>query len=97
MDIEFLKESWDHLNSFYKKLNAPQEERTADFINRHDLIHGTYEKAVMPDADWCIKLILFYMSFKQISFILQESYDMYLEFEKDLICYCVNKKTSKKK
>ena len=95
LGCEFLSEGWKYLNSFYEKFYINTENRIDGFLNRHDIVHGHYEKALMPNDEWCLKLVFFYMSFKHISFLLQEIHDMYLELEKDLKVLFANKKSGK--
>lgn len=52
-------------------------------INRNDLAHGTY-KHIATKED-CIKLILLYLSFKELSFYLQRMIGFKNELMKDTI------------
>lgn len=83
MGSDYYKKVWRKLNKYYKKLNCNTEKMDKETINRNDLAHGTY-KHIATKED-CIKLILLYLSFKELSFYLQRMIGFKNELMKDTI------------
>ena len=79
IDLSYLKKWWKIMNEFYHDLTCSSNKNNKDYINRNDLVHGEYERSKMPNKEWCLKLFLFYLSFKRISFILQSLFDIKTE------------------
>lgn len=86
INISYLSDCWERLDSFYREITISISDKSKRFINRNEIVHGAYEDAIIPDKDTCIELILFYLSFKRISYFLQRVYDMKFEIENDLLC-----------
>ena len=64
------------MNDYYQEITANVAKKSKRFINRNEVVHGVYWDAILPDKKACIELVLFYISFKAMSFLLQEVYDM---------------------
>lgn len=76
ISITYLSECWELMDAFYKEITLNSNKKSTRFINRNEVVHGVYWDAILPDRNSCIGLVLFYLSFKRISYFLQEVYDM---------------------
>ena len=82
MNIRYFKKIWNFMDKFYKDFNKPYKHKIEGLLNRHELVHGDYENMTIPTKEWCLKLFLFYFSFKHISFMLQFIFDAIDELKK---------------
>lgn len=76
IEISYLSECWELMDAFYREITVKNTEKSKRFINRNEVVHGVYWDTILPDRNACIGLVLFYLSFKHISYFLQEVYDM---------------------
>ena len=92
MGNDYYEKVWEKINSYYKSLNCDTDKMDSSKINRHDLMHGTY-KHIATSED-CVKLILLYASFKDLSFYVQRLADFQIEFTQDtaISLFKMNKK-----
>lgn len=74
--VSYFAECWKLMNDYYQEITASSAKKSTRFINRNEVVHGVYWDAILPDKKACTELVLFYISFKAISFLLQEVYDM---------------------
>ena len=81
--ITYFSECWKLLDDFYKEITLNSNKKSNRFINRNEVVHGVYWDAILPDRNSCTELILFYLSFKHISYFLQEVYDMKTRMKED--------------
>ena len=88
MGSTYYSKVWSKINRYYKLLNCDTDKMDDSRINRHDLAHGTY-KHIATKED-CIKLFLLFITFKELSFYLQNMVDFMSDFKKDLISYIIN-------
>lgn len=88
MGSTYYSKVWSKINRYYKSLNCDTDKMDSSRINRHDLAHGTY-KHIATKED-CIKLFLLFITFKELSFYLQNMVDFMSDFKKDLISYIIN-------
>lgn len=83
MGIEYYSKVWKKLNSYYRLLNCDTNNMDVVNLNRHDLVHGTYQHIVTKED--CIKLILLYATFKEMSHYLQQMVDFQNDIKQDII------------
>ena len=83
MGVEYYIKVWNLINNYYSNLLKNTNEQKDDEVNRHDLAHGIYNKTASEED--CIKLILMYLSFKEISYILQNFKTFKEELNNDLM------------
>ena len=88
MGSAFYKKIWSKLNKYYKQLNCDTDKMNHSNINRNDLAHGTYIR-IATKID-CIKLMLVYATFKELSFYLQTMVDFINYFKQNLITCIIN-------
>ena len=74
--ISYYAECWKLMNDYYQEITANSAKKSKRFINRNEVVHGVYWDSILPDKKSCTELVLFYISFKAMSFLLQEVYDM---------------------
>ena len=85
INITYLSQCWELMDDFYKEITLNANKKSKRYINRNEVVHGVYWDAILPDRDSCTELILFYLSFKHISYFLQEVYDMKTNMTEELI------------
>ena len=90
-NITYLSECWELMDAFYKEITLNSNKKSNRFINRNEVVHGVYWNAILPDRNSCIGLVLFYLSFKSISYFLQEIYDMKTHINEELIAVMARK------
>lgn len=93
----FYKNIWSKLNKQYKQLNCDTDKMNHSNINRNDLAHGKYIH-IATKVD-CMKLMLLYATFKELSFYLQTMVDFINDFKKGLLVHIIDeisKQQSKK-
>lgn len=73
--VKWYIDAWDKINNFYKKITCNTNKWDKTEINRNDLVHGTYERETTRND--CIKLILMYTSFKELSMIIRYMQDFF--------------------
>ena len=83
MGVEYYIKVWNLINNYYSNLLINTNDQKDDVVNRHDLAHGIYNKTASEED--CIKLILMYLSFKEISYILQNFKTFKEELNNDLL------------
>lgn len=76
INIAYFSECWKLMDDFYREITLNSNKKSKRFINRNEVVHGVYWDAILPNRDSCTELILFYISFKRISYFLQQVYDM---------------------
>ncbi len=74
--VSYFAECWKLMNDYYQEITANSAKKSTRYINRNEVVHGVYWDAILPDKKACTELVLFYVSFKAMSFLLQEVYDM---------------------
>ena len=74
--INYFSECWKLMDDYYREITISVKNKSKRFINRNEVVHGVYWDAILPSRDSCLQLVLFYISFKTISFYLQSIYDM---------------------
>lgn len=74
--MTYFLDCWKLMNDYYREITINVKNKSERFINRNEVIHGVYWDAILPDENSCLQLILFYISFKTISFFLQSIYDL---------------------
>jgi len=81
INSHYYQKAWKHMNKYYKLLICNTDKMDKKNINRHDLAHGTYIH--IADKDDCTKLFLLFISFKELSFVLQQRF----EIDKEIMIY----------
>ena len=74
--VTYFLDCWKLMDNFYKEITISAKNKSKRFINRNEVVHGVYWDSILPSKESCLQLILFYISFKTISFFLQSIYDM---------------------
>lgn len=92
MGSTYYDKVWSKINKYYGRLNCDTDKMNLSEINRNDLAHGTY-KHIATKTD-CIKLMLLFATFKEISFYLQNMVDFINDFKKDSITYIIDNLTN---
>lgn len=91
INISYFSECWELMDAFYKEITLNSNKKSNRFINRNEVVHGVYWDSILPNRNSCIGLILFYLSFKRISYFLQEVYDMKTNINEELIAIMARK------
>lgn len=91
INISYLCECWELMDEYYKEITSSANKKSSRFINRNEVVHGVYWDAILPDRDSCTELILFYLSFKRISYFLQEVYDMKTNIKEEFVTVMARK------
>ena len=91
VNISYFSRCWELMNSFYKEITLNNNKKSNRFINRNEVVHGVYLDSILPNEETCVSLILFYMSFKAISFYLQEIYEMKTSIMEDALAIMARK------
>ena len=76
INVTYFLECWKLMDDYYREITISAKNKSKRFINRNEVVHGVYWDTILPNRDSCLQLILFYISFKTISFFLQSIYDM---------------------
>lgn len=76
INITYFSQCWELMDDYYREITSNANKKSNRYINRNEVVHGVYWDAILPNRDSCTELILFYLSFKRISYFLQEIYDM---------------------
>ena len=71
IDLAFLRRTWIAIDEYFRRVYSSKHDLSD--VNRHELAHGIYNRDVTV-AD-VFKLILLYVSFKELSFYLRLLHD----------------------
>ena len=78
---KYYSHAWEKIKKFYEKCTVNTDEQDKSEINRHDLMHGVYNKESTKED--CIRLFLLYQNLKDIRYILNNINLLSREFEMD--------------
>ena len=91
INISYLSECWKLMDDFYREITLNNNKKSKRFINRNEVVHGVYWDSILPDRNSCIELILFYLSFKRISYFMREVYDMKTNMSEEFAIFMARK------
>ena len=82
LEVEYYYKAWEKMNVFIKILNEDMEKSDITDLNRNELVHGEYRRIVTSQD--CLKLIMLYSSFIEISFVVKNKLEIEEELNNDI-------------
>jgi hypothetical protein len=82
LEVSYYYEAWEQMNKYFRIYNQDYTKSSVDEVNRNELAHGEYRRAVT--ALDCLKLVFLLASFKEITFVVRNKIEIEEELNKDL-------------
>lgn len=82
LEVEYYYKAWEKMNDYFKTLNADIDKSTDFELNRNEIVHGEYRRNV--SAQDCLKLILLFSSFKELTFVVMNKIEIEEELNNDM-------------
>lgn len=80
LGYEYFINGFNKISSFYKRITVTTDKWDKVEINRHALVHGTYERETTKKD--CIKLFSMFISFKELTYLIQRIDDLLANLER---------------